>query len=247
MAALRGPGGCPWDIEQTHASIRSSLIEECYEVVDAIEANDVAGLREELGDLLLHVAFHARIAEEAGSFTFDDAARTVVEKLIRRHPHVFGDVEAGDSQAVLRNWDAIKKQEKPGRTSALDGVPRHAPALMRAQEAQKKAAKVGFDWPDSAGPREKIAEELRELAAEIQAGAPKAKVEDEAGDLLFAVVNYLRHLQVDSETALHGATAKFDARFRAVEAAARAQGRELKGMTLEEMDALWNAEKKRNG
>ena len=247
MAALRGPGGCPWDIEQTHRSIQQQLIEECYEVVDAIEAGDPEELREELGDLMLHVAFHARIAEEAGQFTFDDAARGIVEKLIRRHPHVFGDDSAADSTEVLKNWDQIKKGEKPERSSALDGVPRHAPALMRAQETQKKAAKVGFDWPDSAGPREKIAEELRELAAEIEAGAPKERIVDEAGDLLFAAVNYLRHLKVDSEVALHGATRKFEARFRAVEEAARAQGKELKGMTLEEMDALWNMVKKQVG
>lgn len=245
MAALRGPGGCPWDIEQTPLSIKNQLIEECYEVVDAIEGGNPDDLREELGDLMLHVAFHARMAEEAGRFTFDDAVRGIVEKLIRRHPHVFGDESAADSKEVLRNWDQIKKGEKPERSGALDGVPRHAPALMRAQETQKKAAKVGFDWPDSAGPREKIAEELRELAAEIEAGAPKERIEDEAGDLLFAAVNYLRHLKVDSEAALHGATRKFETRFRAVEEAARAEGKELKGMTLEEMDALWNAVKKR--
>lgn len=244
MAALRGPGGCPWDREQTHASIRPQLIEECYEVVDAIEDGDPESLKEELGDLLLHIVFHAQMAAERGHFAFRDAVEGIVDKLIRRHPHVFGDVNAADSGEVLRKWDEIKKKEKPERAGALDGVPRHAPALVRAQETQKKAAKVGFDWPDAAGPREKIAEELRELAAEIEAGASKEKIEDEAGDLLFAAVNYVRHLKVDSETALHGAVRKFEARFRAVEAAAKGQGRELKGMTLAEMDALWEQAKK---
>jgi len=245
MAILRGPGGCPWDQKQTHASLRGSLIEETYEVVDAIDEGDIAGLREELGDLFLHIVFHARMAEERGDFTLRDVAHGVVEKLIRRHPHVFGEGSAADAEEVLRNWHAIKKDEKPERTSALDGVPRHLPALMRAHEVQKKAARVGFDWPDAAGPREKIAEELRELAAEIEAGAAPERVADEAGDLLFAVVNYLRHLKVDSETALSGATVKFDRRFRAVEAAVAASGKPFADHTLDELEILWQAVKKK--
>ena len=250
MAILRSPGGCPWDQEQTHLTIRSGLIEETYEVVDAIDAwgetGDSTDLREELGDLLLHVVFHARLAEERGDFAFRDAAAGIVEKLIRRHPHVFGDASASDSTEVLKNWDQIKKKEKPERTGTLDGVPRHLPALMRAQEVQKKAAKVGFDWPDLSGPREKIAEELREIADALEAGEPKEKIADEAGDLLFSVVNYLRHLKVDSEAALAGATRKFEGRFRAVEAAAAAEGKPLAkaSHTIEELDRLWNAHKK---
>jgi len=251
MAILRSPEGCPWDREQTHATIRTQLVEETYEVLDAIDAwgetGDASGLLEELGDLLLHVVFHARLAEERGDFAFRDAANAVVEKLIRRHPHVFGDGTAADSVEVLKNWDQIKKGEKPERTGVLDGVPRHLPALMRAQEVQKKAAKVGFDWPDAAGPREKIAEELREIAAALEAGEAPERVADEAGDLLFSVVNYLRHLKVDSESALAGATKKFENRFRAVEAAARDQGKPLeKGShTLDELDRLWTSRKER--
>ncbi len=250
MALLRSPGGCPWDREQTHATIRSQLIEETYEVVEAIDAwsetGDVSLLREELGDLLLHVVFHARLAEERGDFAFQDAAAGIVEKLIRRHPHVFGDVNAADSATVLKNWDQIKKVEKPERTGALDGVPRHLPALMRAQEVQKKAAKVGFDWPDADGPREKIAEELREIADALASGESPEKIADEAGDLLFSVVNYLRHLKVDSETALAGATRKFEGRFRGVEAAAAKAGKPLArdSHTLEELENLWQIQKR---
>ena len=243
MAALRGPGGCPWDQEQTHRTIRSQLIEETYEVVDAIDEGDPAGLREELGDLLLHIVFHSQLAAEEGRFTFRDAAQGIVEKLIRRHPHVFGDVTAANSTEVLRNWNEIKKIEKPERTGTLDGVPRHLPALMRAQEVQKKAGKVGFDWPDAEGPRQKIAEELREIAAEIEQGAPRERIEDEVGDLFFAAVNYARHLKIDAETALAGATRKFEGRFRAVEAAAQANGKPLADHTLDELEALWQLEK----
>ncbi|SDU08802.1 tetrapyrrole methylase family protein / MazG family protein/ATP diphosphatase [Verrucomicrobium sp. GAS474] len=249
MALLRSPGGCPWDREQTHVTLRPGLIEETYEVIDAIDAwggtGDSSHLREELGDLLFHLVFHARLAEERGDFTFRDTASDVVEKLIRRHPHVFGDASAGDTAAVLRNWDQIKKAEKPERTGTLDGVPLHLPALMRAQEVQKKAAKVGFDWPDADGPREKIAEELREIVDALAEGASKDKIADEAGDLLFSVVNYLRHLKVDSETALAGATRKFEGRFRAVEAAAATAGKPLAkaSHTIEELEELWQNHK----
>ena len=244
MAILRGPGGCPWDREQTHTSLRAQLIEECYEVIDAIDTADPAALREELGDLLLHIVFHAQLAAERGEFTLRTAAASIVEKLIRRHPHVFGNVNAANADEVIRNWDAIKKEEKPERQSILDGVPRTFPALMRAQETQKKAAKIGFDWPDHEGPRAKITEELAEIEAEIEAAAPLAKIEDELGDLLFATVNYARHLNIDAETALHNATRKFQTRFQAMEQIASATGTHLKDLTLDEMEELWLTQKK---
>ena len=245
MAQLRAPDGCPWDREQTPASLKPQLLEECYEVLEAIDSGSSADMVEELGDLLLHIAFQAQIARERGDFTFADVATALGDKLVRRHPHVFGAEKVADSAATIRLWDELKKAEKPERTSALDGVPRHLPALMRAHEVQKKAARVGFDWPDAAGPREKIAEELRELAAEIEAGAAPERMADEAGDLLFAVVNYLRHLKVDSETALSGATVKFDRRFRAVEAAVAASGKPFADHTLDELEILWQAVKKK--
>ncbi|MDE1170704.1 MAG: nucleoside triphosphate pyrophosphohydrolase [Verrucomicrobium sp.] len=245
MAALRGPDGCPWDREQTHATIRPHLVEECYEVLEAIDAGDPALLQEELGDLLLHVAFHAQMAAERGDFTFRDVAVGIAEKLIRRHPHVFGDAAAADSGEVLKHWQEIKRQEKPERAQegALAGVPGHLPALMRAQAVQKKAAQVGFDWPDAEGPRAKIAEELEEIAAALRAGEARERVAEEVGDLLFAAVNFARHLKVDAETALRDASAKFEARFRGVEEAARAAGKAVGAMSLEEMEELWQRQK----
>ena len=234
-AALRAPGGCPWDREQTHASLRPGLIEEAHEVVAAIDSRDDANLREELGDLLLQVVFHAQIGEEEGRFDFDDVAREIAEKLVRRHPHVFGDQHCADSADVLRKWDEIKRAEKgavPG--SVLDHLPTGLPTLMHATKVQKKAAKVGFDWADAGPVFDKVREELAELAA-----APADEREEEMGDVLFAAVNLARKLGIDAETALLGATRKFARRFRAVEQLARVRGLELGGMSLEELDVLW--------
>jgi len=244
IAALRAPEGCPWDREQTHASLRASLIEEAYEVVEAINTGDNANLREELGDLLLQPIFHAQIAAEEGRFDFDDVARSIVEKLIRRHPHVFGDDRCSDSAEVLRKWDDIKRAEKGHvATSALDGISGGLPALMRAEKVQKKAARVGFDWSEVAPVLAKIREELAEVEAELPGGS-RAKIEEEIGDLLFSVVNLARKLQVDGETALQRATDKFATRFRAVEALARQRSLALEKMSLTELDTLWDEVKR---
>ena len=234
MAQLRAPSGCPWDRAQTFATIAPYTIEEAYEVADAIDAGDMAGLREELGDLLLQVVFHARMAEEAGHFTLADVAAGIAAKMERRHPHVFGDAApAADAAAQLIDWEAIKAAEKP-RNGALAGVASALPALMRADKLQRRAARTGFDWPDAAGPRAKIAEEL----AEFDAAATDAERLDEGGDLLFAVVNFLRHAGVDPEVALRGANAKFERRFRAMEAAA---GPAFPSLDLTAKEAQWAA------
>jgi MazG family protein len=244
VAKLRGPGGCPWDREQTHSTLRAGLLEEAHEVVAAINAGDDANLREELGDLLLQSVFHAQLAREEGRFDFDAVAREIATKLVRRHPHVFGEDHCADADAVLTRWDEIKRAEKGGAAaSALDGLPAGLPALLHAQKVQKKAAKVGFDWPDAAPVIEKVREEIAEVEAEI-ATAPE-RLEDEIGDLLFTVVNLARKLRIDSETALHRATEKFSGRFRAVEALARERGLALEKMTLAELDTLWDEVKAR--
>lgn len=237
MARLRDPvGGCPWDRAQSFATIAPYTIEEAYEVDDAIRVDDMGALKEELGDLLLQVVFHSQIAEEAGHFTLADVATGIAAKMVRRHPHVFGDaVAAPDAAAQLADWEAIKAAEKP-RDGALAGVATALPALLRADKLQRRAARVGFDWPDAAGPRGKIAEEL----AEFDAAATDAGRVDEGGDLLFAVVNYLRHHRIDPETALRGANAKFERRFRAMETAA---GAAFAGLDLAAKDALWRAVK----
>jgi MazG family protein len=245
VAQLRGPGGCPWDREQTHASLRPGLIEEAYEVVEAINNADDANLREELGDLLLQSVFHAQIAAEEGRFQFEDVAREIAEKLIRRHPHVFGEDHCADSDAVLQRWDEIKRTEKGAAAeSALDEIPGGLPALLRAQKVQKKAAKVGFDWTELTPVFAKVREELAEIEAELAAG-DTARIEDEVGDLLFSAVNLARKLKLDAETALQGATAKFSARFRAVEALARERQLALDQLTLRELDAFWDEVKAR--
>jgi ATP diphosphatase len=236
MARLRDPAtGCPWDLAQDFASIAPYTIEEAYEVSDAIQRGSMADLREELGDLLLQVVFHARMAEEAGLFAFDDVAAAIADKMERRHPHIFGDVRADSAGEVLLNWEAIKAAEKP-RASAMDDVPVGFPALTRAEKLQKRAARTGFDWPDADGPRAKVAEELAELDS---AGTPEAAV-DELGDLLFACVNLARHKGIDPEAALRAANAKFERRFRAMEAAA---GPGFAALPLDQKDALWNAAK----
>lgn len=239
---------CPWDREQTHASLIRYLIEETYEVVDALEALDPDdpatddALVEELGDLLYQVEFHATIAEQEGRFTMADIARTVHDKLVRRHPHVFGDVTAETADAVTANWDEIKRAEKPERTKLFDGVVASGPALLYAQQLQKKAAKVGFDWPDVTGALAKIEEEAGELRAAI-AEQNGIDIDAELGDLLFSVVNVARHLSLDAEVSLRGAARKFRARVERVEELANERGLDMKTATLAELDALWEIAK----
>ena len=256
MTRLRDPQtGCPWDREQTLESLKPCVLEETYELLAAMDRpEDRANYVEELGDVLLQVMFQSVMAEQEGRFTFDDVANAISDKLVHRHPHVFGDVDAKDSATVLRNWEQIKQMEhrKESRHSALDGVPPTLPGLLKAQRTQEKAARVGFDWPDASGPMEKIREELDELSAEIAARKSKApadseSVKKELGDLLFAVTNLARHLGVDAESAVELTTDKFSRRFRAVEAGAKESGRSLKDMTLEEMDALWDNAKTQEG
>jgi len=244
MKRLRAPGGCPWDREQTLQTLKPCLLEETYELLEAMDGQDLALHVEELGDVLLQVVFQCAIREEEGLFTLDDVAETLTEKLIRRHPHVFGDVEADSSSQVLRNWEAIKQVEK-GKAlnrSAIDGVPATLPALLKAQRVQSKAARVGFDWEDATGATEKIDEELAELKEAVASG-DKQKMSEEMGDLLFSAVNYCRFIEVDAENALEGTTKKFARRFREVERRVREQGRQLKDCTLAEMDAVWEAVK----
>ena len=249
VARLRAPGGCPWDREQTHASLRTALLEETYEVLAAIEADDDPNLREELGDLLLHVVLHSQIAAERGAFDFDAVAREIGEKMVRRHPHVFGDDRLADTAAVLVRWDEIKRREKEtagrageGVPSQMDGLPAMLPALMRAQKAQEKAAKVGFDWRKV----EEVLAKVREEATEIEETPPGASdaVAEEIGDLLFAAVNLARWHKLDAETTLRRATDKFVRRFQHVETALRARGQDWSAATFEELDALWEEAKR---
>ena len=241
MKRLRAPGGCPWDREQTLKTLKPCLLEETYELLEAMDGQDLALHVEELGDVLLQVVFQCSIREEEGLFTLDDVAEALTEKLIRRHPHVFGDVAVDSSGQVLRNWEAIKQTEKgkAENRSAIDGVPAALPALLKAQRIQSKAARVGFDWEDATGATEKIEEELVELKEAVASG-DKQKMTDEMGDLLFSAVNYCRFIDVDAENALEGTSKKFARRFREVERRIRAQGRLLKDCTLAEMDAVWD-------
>ena len=242
MARLRSQGGCPWDREQTHASLKPYLVEEAYEALEAIDREDDAELCRELGDVLLQVVFHAQIASEEGRFTVEEVGRAIVGKLIRRHPHVFGETQVEGAEQVLTNWERIKqaeRQEEDKPDSVLEGVPRQLPALLRAQRIQHKAARVGFDWKGLGGPLDKVEEELGELRQACQSGTPQ-ELEEEFGDLLFALVNTSRFLKIDAEDALRRAVDKFERRFRAVEAAFRAQGRQLQESTLEEMDQVWD-------
>lgn len=242
MHRLRSPGGCPWDIVQTHESLRINIIEEVYEVIEAIDLKDYKLLCEELGDLLLQIVFHARMAEETGAFGMQDVIDGITEKLIRRHPHIFGDVKVADAGEVLVNWEAIKKQEKPERVSALDGVPKGLPALMAAEKLQKKAAKVGFDWDEMGPVWAKCREEFEELAAAVKE-KDAAHTEEELGDLLFAVVNLARFLKVEPELALIGANRKFTRRFEYVEAQVNKSGRDWQDYSLAELDNWWNEAK----
>ena len=258
MASLRTPvTGCPWDLEQTFRTIAPYTIEEAYEVADAIERGDMSDLCDELGDLLLQVVYHSQMAQEADEFSYDDVVEAICTKLIRRHPHVFGDAEARSAGAVKGFWERIKakeqseKQEKAGATdtSVLDGVPTALPALMRAVKLQKKASRVGFDWAAAGPVLDKIEEEIAELRDEMATG-PKQAVEEELGDLMFAVANLARQLGVEPEAALQAANAKFSRRFKAVEGKLSAAGKTPEESSLGAMDALWDEvkrEEKRSG
>lgn len=241
IEALRGPGGCPWDQEQTHESIAKNVVEEAYEVVHAIELGDVAELREELGDVLLQVVLQSQIAADAGEFTIDDVVADISAKIYRRHPHVFGDAEAGTPQEVHATWDRIKRTERSDKGAGLlDGVPHALPALMMAQTISRKAVAAGFEWESLEGVWEKFDEEVEELRA-TEPGSPEA--EDELGDVLFTVVNLARKQGIDAETALRGTCDKFKTRWAAMEAGAAEQGREIHDLSLDEMEALWQRAK----
>jgi ATP diphosphatase len=251
MAKLRDPeGGCPWDIEQTFATIAPYTIEEAYEVADAIARGDLGDLRDELGDLLLQVVFHARMAEEAGAFAFGDVVTAICDKMVRRHPHVFGEAIVADEREQRRAWEEHKAQERANkddaggtRSSALDGVAVALPALMRAEKLGKRAARTGFDWPDMTGVLAKVDEEIAEVKAEL-AGGSQERIGEEVGDLLFACANLARRAGVDAETALRGANRRFEARFRHLESAVRVSGRDTNELALVELEALWQAAKK---
>ncbi len=244
VSVLRAPNGCAWDREQTHESLRGALIEECYEVIDAIERRDDANLKEELGDLLLNIVMHAQMAGERGAFVLEEVAAEVCEKMIRRHPHVFGDKLAGTSAQVLKQWEQIKRAEKGSAPAGLlEGVPTALPALLRAQNIQKKAGRVGFDWPDAGPVFNKLEEEIAEVRDAISNRNQQA-VEQEVGDLLFTAVNLARKLGVDAETALASTTNRFIRRFQAVERELAAEGRKVEGSTLEELDRVWEKIKK---
>jgi tetrapyrrole methylase family protein/MazG family protein/ATP diphosphatase len=250
-AKLRAPGGCPWDREQTYETVGPMTIEEAYEVLEAIEAHDVEGLRHELGDLLFHVVFYSQMANERGDFTIDAVISDVYTKLVRRHPHVFGDVNATTSEEVLRNWEAIKTAEKAQHSpdqppSILQGVSTKIPALLEAFQLTERASRVGFDWADARQVMDKVEEEIRELKASIAEPSPNQEsVREEVGDLLFVVANVARLLQIDPELALRAANRKFKRRFRHIELELHNRGRTLSESTLEEMDALWDEAKQR--
>jgi len=243
VAQLRAPGGCPWDREQTHESLLPATIEEAYEVAEAARSRDDAHFREELGDLLLLAVMHAEIACEAGRFNINDVIGEITDKLIRRHPHVFGESNARDAGAVLKQWEAIKREEKKTDTHYLASLPRALPALMRAQKAQSKVARVNFDWAELRDVLAKVEEELGELKSTIE-GEDRRSIEDEIGDLLFAVVNLARKTKLDAETALQSATEKFVRRFNLVEDELKTRGKKLGDVDLAELDAIWNAVKK---
>jgi tetrapyrrole methylase family protein / MazG family protein len=251
QARLRAADGCPWDREQTHTTLRTYLIEEAYEVLDALESGNDEKFAEEMGDLLLQVVFHSQIAAEEGRFTVTDVIREVHEKMVRRHPHVFGDQRAKDAEEVLKTWHQIKAQERRAKAmdagssmeveaaeSALDGVPRALPGTLEALQLTKKAARTGFDWPDATGILEKIREEAAELQVELERNN-QAKVEEEVGDLLFAAVNLARFLKIDPEIALKNANKKFVRRFHQMERAAEESGRRFQDVPLEEKESLW--------
>ncbi len=244
MRRLRGPDGCPWDREQTIESLKSNLIEETYEVIDAMASGDRSELKEELGDLLLQVVFQAQICDEEGLFNFDDVAEVIADKLVRRHPHVFGDVQADTPDQVIRNWEKIKKTEKGGKTprSLVDGIPRHLPALSKAHLVQKRVAKVGFEWDEISGVVDKLEEELAEVKEAMQK-QDAAAIREELGDLLFSTVNLSRYLGHESEELLNENISKFMRRFQGLESRLHAEGRELENCSIDELEAVWQAVK----
>lgn len=244
MHTLRSPGGCPWDREQTIDSLKNNLIEETYEVIDAMESGDRKDLCEELGDLLLQVVFQSQICAEEGSFTFDDVAQGIADKLVRRHPHVFGDVIAETSDDVLQNWEKIKKTEKGGDRprSLVDGIPRHLPALAKAHLVQKRVARVGFEWDEIGEVMAKLEEELAEVKEAMEA-QDAAAIREELGDLLFSTVNLGRYLGCESEELLNQNVVKFMRRFQSLENRIHDDGRDPGSCSLEELDAVWNAVK----
>ncbi len=241
VAALRAPDGCPWDREQTHASLKPHLLEETYETLEAIDSGNTADLREELGDLLLQVLMHSQIASETGAFNIEQVVQHLIEKLIARHPHVFGDAHAETAEQVLKNWDQAKRAQKR-RASVLDGAPRTMPALARAQEISKRAARVGFEWDSIYGVLDKLREEEAELRQAIESG-DEARIESELGDLLFTVVNIARHARIDAEQALRAMVDRFTRRFQWMEAAAARQNRPLDTLSPDEWEALWQQAK----
>jgi len=250
MARLRDPeGGCPWDLRQTCATIVPYTLEEAYEVADAIQRGDMAELRDELGDLLFQIVFYSQIAREEGHFGFDDVARGICDKMIRRHPHVFDDAAYVDDEQLRRAWEAKKAEERADRSTAIaasqmDGVARALPALIRAEKLQKRAARVGFDWPDARGAFDKTREELDEVEAEIGQG-DREKLQEELGDLLFAMVNVVRLLDADAEQVLSRANEKFERRFRHMEKSLRAAGHDdLRTLSLQDLDAAWDEVKR---
>ena len=244
LQTLRAPGGCPWDREQTHRSLMYFLVEETGELLDAVEEQDDRGMLDELGDVLLQIVFHCQIAEEEGRFDLQAVARSECEKMRRRHPHVFEDAEVGSAEEVVDQWEEIKRAERGGgeRKSALEGVPRHLPGLHRAHKMQSRAAKVGFEWPDANGALAKVDEELREVREALQADDSDA-LEEEVGDLLFAVVNLARMKGVYAEEAMHGAIRKFEARFGDMEGRLQARGLTMGECSLEELVELWEVAK----
>jgi tetrapyrrole methylase family protein / MazG family protein len=261
QARLRAPNGCPWDREQTHQSLRTYLIEEAYEVVEALESGNDAKFAEEMGDLLLQIVFHSQIAREEGRFTVAEVIREIHDKMIRRHPHVFGKTRAKDSAEVLRNWEQIKAEERraggqkgdsdgggeaPTEASLLDGVSHALPATLEGLQLTRKASRIGFDWEEAGGVFEKMREETEELKKAWRE-QDQPKTEEEMGDLLFAAVNLSRFLKIDPEIALKKANAKFSRRFRSMEALARKNGRQFKDLAREEMEAFWETAKKSEG
>lgn len=237
---LRAPGGCPWDIKQTHESLKHNVVEEAYEVCDAIDEGSMDHLREELGDLLMQVIFHASIEKEHGGFDIDDISDEAVKKLVHRHPHVFGDAHADTPEEVLAKWDAIKRADRGQQSvaSAMDGIPRGLPGLMRSEKIQNKAAKVGFDWPVVSGAMDKLREEVGELQEGIDAGDVE-NIKEELGDVLFSAVNVARFYKLDSEELMHAACAKFIRRFKFVEEGAAARGEKLEDMSLDQMEEIY--------
>jgi ATP diphosphatase len=254
MDKLRGPNGCPWDRQQDFNSLKPMLVEEVYEVLEAVDNKDFDGLAEELGDLLLHIVFNAQLAKEAGLFDINTVTEKVADKLVRRHPHVFGNDSASTPEEVIKNWEAIKAQEKAEKLqhrtleerSLLEGIPSKLPAIHEAHQISSRAARVGFDWPDIEGIFDKLQEEVRELKEVIFAGADenrRDRLEDEIGDMLFVIVNIARYLKIDSESALKRANRKFKRRFRYMETELAKQGKTLEETSLPEMEALWQRAK----